>query len=365
MKKIIHIIGARPNFIKAAPLIKQLNTYDVINLVLHTGQHYDKNMSDVFFEDLEIPKPNFMLSTGGGSHTKQTAKMMIDIEEVFVKEKPNMVIVYGDVNSCIAATLVASKLHLDYDIDKIEIVHVESGLRSNDRTMPEELNRLVTDDLADHLFVTCEDVYDELKRIGRENIYFTGNTMIDSLVQLQHKFDESTILDDLGLDEYCLITLHRPYNVDTKDRLKRLMDTIIELNKKTKVVFPIHPRTRNKLQQFGLLEEIEQLDILIEPQGYIDFMCLQKNAKFIVTDSGGIQEESSFFNVPCLTARDNTERPITITQGTNRLIGTNYENILNEVDNIDYGRKSTIKNWDGIAAVRGSKIIWDIIETSL
>tara|TARA_S200002703_G_scaffold145067_1_gene139173 strand:- start:955 stop:2016 length:1062 start_codon:yes stop_codon:yes gene_type:complete len=352
MKKIIHVLGARPNFIKAAPLIKKIKMLSKIeSIILHTGQHYDKNMSEQFFDDLNIPKPDINLGLGGGSHAVQTAEMMKGCEEVFNNHKPNLVIVYGDVNSCVAATLVASKLH-------IKVVHIESGLRSGDKTMPEEINRIVTDSLSDYLFVTCEDAVFNLKDVHGE-IFFVGNTMIDSLVEFKDKFHDKFS----HKSKYGLITIHRPFTVDNKLRLRKLMDALVKVSKKHNIelIFPLHPRTRNALVNFNLYKNYVDDISFINPQGYIDFMSFQKHAKFIITDSGGVQEESSFFNVPCLTVRDNTERPITCIDGTNKLIGTNYENILDEVNNINYNRKSNIKLWDGMASKRIVKIIKDKI----
>tara|TARA_R110000851_G_scaffold307826_3_gene466525 strand:+ start:233 stop:1318 length:1086 start_codon:yes stop_codon:yes gene_type:complete len=359
MKKVIHIVGARPNFIKAAPLVKCMSKSNIQNLVVHTGQHYDHNMSQQFFDELNIPKPDYNLGIGGGSHAKQTANIMIGCEEVFLKESPDCIIVYGDVNSCVAATLVAKKLH-------IRVIHIESGLRSFDMNMPEEVNRIITDSISDVLFVTCQDGIDNLLNEGITNaVHLVGNTMIDSLVEFQSKFDKSEILSSLDIQpkEYILSTLHRPSNVDDRDNLLELMDSMRSLSKDNNVVFPIHPRTKNNLQKyklFDLYNSIETLKI-IEPLGYIDFMCLQKNAKLIITDSGGIQEESSFFNVPCLTVRDNTERPVTIKSGTNKLIGADYKNIPAEVNVMDYNRNSDINLWDGNTSERIVSIIQEIL----
>ena len=366
MKTIIHVLGARPNFIKAAPLIKKMNeSLDVNNIILHTGQHYDKNMSGQFFVDLNIPKPDVNLGLGGGSQASQTANIMIGCEKVFKEYRPKVVVVYGDVNSCVAATLVASKLHLEEGYDKIKVVHVESGLRSYDRTMPEELNRVVTDGLADYLFVSCEDAIQNLveEGIDSEKCFFVGNTMIDSLIEFEEKFDESTILSELDLDkkEYALTTIHRPFTVDNISRLKDMMDSLINISKGIECVLPIHPRTKNALVKNDLNHYFESKLKIIEPLGYLDFMCLQKNAKFIITDSGGVQEESSYFNVPCLTIRDNTERPITCTDGTNKMIGTSYSNILDEVMMIDFSKKSKIKLWDGKASDRIVQVFKDVI----
>ena len=356
MKTIIHVLGARPNFIKAAPLIKKMNeSLDVNNVILHTGQHYDKNMSGQFFIDLNIPKPDVNLGLGGGSHATQTAEIMKGCEKVFEEYNPDLVIVYGDVNSCVAATLVASKLH-------IKVAHVESGLRSGDRTMPEEINRIVTDGLSDYLFVTCEDAVSNLKDTYGET-FFVGNTMIDSLVEFDEKFDESVILSELDLDkkEYALATIHRPFTVDDASRLGDMMDSLVNLSRGVECVLPIHPRTKNALIKNNLNHYFESKLKIIEPLGYLDFMCLQKNAKFIITDSGGVQEESSYFNVPCLTVRENTERPITCTDGTNKMIGTSYANIIDEVMMIDFNKKNKIKLWDGKASDRIVQIFKDVI----
>jgi len=356
VKKIIHVLGARPNFIKAAPLIKELNKLsNVDNLVLHTGQHYDKNMSGKFFIDLNIPDPDVNLGLGGGSHATQTAEIMKGCEKVFEEHNPDLVIVYGDVNSCVAATLVASKLH-------IKIAHVESGLRSGDRTMPEEINRIVTDSLSDYLFVTCEDAVSNLKDTYGDT-FFVGNTMIDSLVEFDEKFDESTILSKLDLDKkkYALATIHRPFTVDDASRLGDMMDSLVNLARGIECVLPIHPRTKNAIIKNDFNHYFESKLRIVEPLGYLDFMCLQKNAKFIITDSGGVQEESSYFNVPCLTVRDNTERPITCTDGTNKIIGTSYANIIDEVMMIDFNKKNKIKLWDGKSSDRIVRVLKEVI----
>jgi len=357
MKTLIHIVGARPNFIKAAPLIHELNNESINNIIVHTGQHYDYNMSKTFFEELDIPEPNYHLGAGGGSHTTQTVNIMLGCERVFNELKPDCVIVYGDINSCMAACIVASKMHLE-GMDQISIVHVESGLRSGDRQMPEELNRIIADSLADILFITSEDASDNLQG---KNYYFVGNTMIDSLIRMNNKIDESNIRQHLNLcNEYALITMHRPSNVDTKKSLEKLMDEIVRLSKHIQCVFPLHPRTQNRLSNFGIWKRYKKISNLriIDPVGYLDFMCLQKNSKVVITDSGGIQEESSFFNVPCLTVRDNTERPVTIIEGSNKLIGTSYTNIVSEYKKINKNLKqSNIQYWDGKASSRIVRIL--------
>tara|TARA_R110000851_G_scaffold155423_1_gene297830 strand:+ start:418 stop:1518 length:1101 start_codon:yes stop_codon:yes gene_type:complete len=366
MKKVIHIVGARPNFIKAAPLIKKMNTLDIVNMVVHTGQHYDHNMSQQFFDELNIPTPDYNLGAGGGSHTTQTSNIMIGCERIFSEHKPNFVIVYGDVNSCVAASIVASKMHLE-GLPKIKIIHIESGLRSYDRDMPEEINRILTDNISDILFVTCQDALDNLKQEGidEEKCHLVGNTMIDSLVELNDKFDDSKILKTLNLKDklYVLITLHRPSNVDTKDGLKKMMDSLSLISNQIDCVFPIHPRTKNNLSKFGLYEKYNTDKFkIINPLGYVDFMCLQKNSKLVITDSGGIQEESSFFNVPCLTLRDNTERPITCIQGTNELVGTDLNKLIKKINTIDLNKKSNIELWDGNASSRIVKIMKRILK---
>lgn len=356
--KIIHVVGARPNFIKASPLIKKMSILDVENLIIHTGQHYDHNMSQQFFNELNIPKPDYNLNVGSGSHAQQTANIMVGCDTLFEQIQPDLVIVYGDVNSCLAAALVAKKFH-----PKIKIAHIESGLRSFDMDMPEEINRKLTDSISDLLFVTCEDALVNLKNEGidLDKCYFVGNTMIDSLVEFQEQFDLSSILSNLMLNEkeYALVTLHRPSNVDTKTELVEIMDAVVEASKLIKCVFPTHPRTSASLKLFDLFDKYNQVDSLhlLSPLGYIDFMCLQKNAKLIITDSGGIQEESSFFGVPCLTVRDNTERPVTISNGTNTLIGTKYDVLYERVKNIDYDVKFNIELWDGKSADRIVKIL--------
>lgn len=361
VRKVIHIVGARPNFIKAAPLIKQMNNRNFHTNLLHTGQHFDQNMSQYFFDELKIPKPDYNLGASGGSHAEQIAEIMIGCEKVFIEVKPDLVIVYGDVNSCVAAALVAKKMHL-------RVAHIEAGLRSFDRDMPEEINRIITDSISDFHFTTCKDALVNLENEGvnMDNCYFAGNTMIDSLVEFNNKFDNSSVLQKVNLIEnkYALITLHRPSNVDDKNELLKLMDALVETSELVKCIFVMHPRTKRNLCKFGSYEKYRKLDSLkiIEPLGYIDFMCLQKNAKLIITDSGGVQEESSFFNIPCLTIRENTERPITIRNGTNTLVGSNYENIYEYVRNINYNVNSDIELWDGKSSERIVNIIAEVIK---
>ena len=332
--KVIQVVGARPNFMKVAPLHRAIQKLaGWTSMIVHTGQHFDAKMSDVFFTQLELPKPDFFLGIGGGSHTEVTAKIMVAFEKIVEAEKPDLIIVVGDVTSTLACTLVAIKMG-------IKVAHVEAGLRSFDRTMPEELNRILTDSVADYLFVTEESGMQHLKNEGvaDERIFFAGNVMIDSLVRYQEKAKTTTILEDLGLatsdsglstvdfrlptENYIVMTMHRPANVDTKEGLESILELIELSSKDTKIIFPIHPRTRAHMEKFGLAERLDQAKNLImtEPLGYLEFIQLMSNATAILTDSGGIQEETTYLGVPCLTFRDSTERPITVTLGTNQLL---------------------------------------------
>jgi len=363
LKKIISVVGARPNFMKVAPLHRAFQKYtDRINhLICHTGQHYDEKMSKVFFDDLELPHPNFYLGVGSGSHAEQTAKVMIEFEKILLEEKPDLIIVVGDVNSTIACSLTAAKLY-------IKIAHVEAGLRSFDRYMPEEINRVLTDTISDLLFVTEKSGLDNLKHEGVESqkIFFTGNVMIDSLAHYLDKAKDSKIIDELGLtrNNYVLVTLHRPSNVDTKENLQALIRLLNKIADLRKLVFPIHPRTKSNMTKFGLIETLSKNVILTEPIGYIDFLSLTSNAELIVTDSGGIQEESTFLGIQCITVRDNTERPITVDVGTNQLIGTNLIDVESAAFQVLNGNKKAGRIpelWDGKAAER----ICDIIAEKL
>ena len=347
--KVIQVVGARPNFMKVAPLHRAIQKLaGWTSKIVHTGQHFDAKMSDVFFTQLELPKPDFFLGIGGGSHTEVTAKIMVAFEKIVEAEKPDLIIVVGDVTSTLACTLVAIKMG-------IKVAHVEAGLRSFDRTMPEELNRILTDSVADYLFVTEESGLQHLKNEGvaDERVFFSGNVMIDSLVRYQEKAKSTTILEDLGLrtsdsglataaerqlstsdsglstsdsglrtSDYIVMTMHRPANVDTKEGLESILELIELSSKDTKIIFPIHPRTRAHMEKFGLAERLDQAQNLImtEPLGYLEFIQLMSNATAILTDSGGIQEETTYLGVPCLTFRDSTERPITVTLGTNQLL---------------------------------------------
>lgn len=352
--KVISVVGARPNFIKIAPIYQAFLQYSdrVQHLICHTGQHFDSKMSKVFFDELKLPKPDFHLGVGGGSHAVQTARIMTSFEEVMLSERPDLIIVPGDVNSTLACSLVASKMN-------IKIAHVEAGLRSFDRGMPEEINRVVTDVLSDYLFVTEESGLINLKNegIADTKVFFTGNVMIDSLVRFMPLIDESTILDELGLDprEYILVTFHRPSNVDSPEYLSSLMQLLAELSGRKKVVFPVHPRTRQNLENADLMENLPADLILTEPIGYIDFLSLVKSSTLIITDSGGIQEESTFLGIQCITVRDNTERPITVDLGTNTLVRRDLANVrelaMRRLDG-EIKRGSIPPLWDGKAAER-------------
>jgi len=357
--KVICVAGARPNFVKIAPLIKELKKQGVETLLVHTGQHYDKQMSDSFFTDLDIPQPDVHLGVGSGPHGEQTGRIMIGFEPVVVKEMPDVVIVVGDVNSTIACALVASKLG-------VKVAHVEAGLRSFDPTMPEEINRMLTDQISDYLFVTEESGLVNLKKegISDDKVFFVGNIMIDSLVKSRDKILKSKVLKTLGLakSEYGIITLHRPSNVDDEKNIRYILDMIGILQQKTKIVFPAHPRTRNRFREFHLEDKIGSMKdlIIIPPTGYLDFLHLVGNARYVLTDSGGVQEETTFLGIPCLTLRKTTERPVTVSEGTNTLIELDSEKVSSMVSSILKGayKKGNIpKLWDGRTAERIVKIL--------
>ncbi|MDR3610679.1 MAG: UDP-N-acetylglucosamine 2-epimerase (non-hydrolyzing) [Ignavibacteriaceae bacterium] len=357
MQKILSVVGARPNFMKIAPIHKEFTNHpEIKHLICHTGQHYDKKMSEIFFTDLELPKPDFYLGVGSGTHAEQTAGIMIKFEKVLEKENPDLIIVVGDVNSTIACSLTAAKMG-------IKIAHIEAGLRSFDNTMPEEINRILTDRISDYLFVSEKAGLRNLKHEGADEkkIFFVGNTMIDSLVNYLPKAENSQIFEKLKLHEnYILITLHRPANVDSDIFISQLYKTLSVLSKHRKIVFPIHPRTRKNLELHSNNDEISERVIFTEPLGYIDFLALTKNAELIITDSGGIQEESTFLGVQCITVRDNTERPSTVEIGTNQLIGTNMEKVESAAIEVLGGKKKTgsiPELWDGSTAKRIVKIL--------
>ncbi|CAN5748504.1 UDP-N-acetylglucosamine 2-epimerase (non-hydrolyzing) [soil metagenome] len=356
MLKILNIVGARPNFMKVAPIVREMKRRenDFQPLIVHTGQHYDAAMSDSFFSDLGIPAPDHHLEVGSHSHTVQTAKIMLAFEPVVLQEKPDWVLVVGDVNSTIACALVCSKLG-------VRVAHVEAGLRSRDRTMPEEINRILTDAISDLLLTTSQDADENLKAEGvpQNKIKFVGNVMIDSVFYNLEKSKESKIREDLNLteNEYAVTTLHRPSNVDEKQVFTGLLDALVSVSEKIPVIFPVHPRTRNNIEKFGFAEQVERSNIkLINPLGYLDFMRLYSGAKLVLTDSGGLQEETTALGIPCLTLRENTERPITIELGTNQLVGTNPKKIKQAafeiLENTSKKAKQIPPLWDGHAAER-------------
>ena len=350
---------------KMAPLLCAFEKHDNLEPVLvHTGQHYDRNLSDVFFEELGMPRPDVSLEVGSGKHGEQTARVIERFEEVLESAAEagqpfNRVIVVGDVNSTMATTIAAIKM-------QIPVAHVEAGLRSFDRTMPEELNRLITDAVADMLLVSEPDGVKNLKAEGQpdEKIHLVGNVMIDTLMSLLPKARKRSTLKDAGVKpgEYGLVTLHRPANVDSPDTLGPMLEVLLDTAQKIKLVFPIHPRTLARIESFGFKEKIAAVPglILMEPQGYLDFLAFSSQAKVIVTDSGGLQEESTVLDIPCLTARPNTERPITVTQGTSTLVGSDAVKLQKHLDEVldgTYKQGSCPKLWDGHASDRIAKII--------
>lgn len=363
--KILHVVGARPNFMKVAPVHHALRHYSNIGQSLvHTGQHYDVNMSDIFFQQLSIPAPDVNLEIGSASHAQQTAQIMARFEPVVQEQKPDMVLVYGDVNSTVAAALVCAKL-------LVPVAHVEAGLRSGDRTMPEEINRLVTDQLSDLLFTPSPDGDANLARegIAAGKVHCVGNVMIDTLVRLQPAVAASTVLDDLHLapNDYSVLTLHRPSNVDDDRVLGVLLGAILELAERLPVIFPAHPRTRQRLERLGLAVHPARLR-LVDPLGYNDFQRLTSQARIVLTDSGGIQEETSYLGIPCLTLRANTERPVTVEMGTNTLVGNDldllharFHAILDGDRSWDRRPLGGIPLWDGHAAERIVQVLTKLI----
>lgn len=362
--KIISVVGARPNFMKAAPIHKAFNQFSILNsqfsianMICHTGQHYDEKMSKIFFDELELPTPDFYLGVGGGSHAEQTAGIMIEFEKVLLTEKPDLVIVVGDVNSTIACALTAVKLG-------VKVAHVESGLRSFDRTMPEEINRILTDSISDFLFVTEKSGIENLQKEGipGEKVFFVGNVMIDSLINFLPKIERSTAISDYKLKpkSYCLITLHRPSNVDNKENLTKIVELLNGLSINNRIVFPVHPRTKKNLENYDLLKYLNHNTIVTDPLGYLDFIALLKDSCFVLTDSGGIQEESTYLGIPCITLRTTTERPATVEIGTNYLVGENINSARKFITKIMSGnsKKGKIPElWDGHAAERIVKVL--------
>jgi UDP-N-acetylglucosamine 2-epimerase (non-hydrolysing) len=380
----ILVAGARPNFMKIAPLIRAVYSYNEMNggdiypFLVHTGQHYDVNMSESFFRDLEIPEPDVHLNVGSGNHGEQTGKILIEFEKVLLRQQPDLVVVVGDVNSTLACSLAAVKLH-------IPVAHVEAGLRSFDRRMPEEINRTLTDALADYLFTPSPDGDENLLKegISPERIFLVGDIMVDILLYNFEKARKSPILKKLGLQkemptnhshltrDYCILTLHRPSNVDNKESFLRIISALTEVSKRIPVFFPVHPRTRKRIEGFRLYHHFIELTdhksqitnnglYLANPVGYLDFLKLMANAKFVLTDSGGIQEETTVLNIPCITLRDTTERPITLSEGTNVLVKDDPQKIVEEVERIlaGNGRRGRCSGiWDGNTAEQIVKIL--------
>jgi len=361
--KILSIVGTRPNFMKVSPLHRAFEAHPHIesSKVLHTGQHYDAKMSDIFFNQLELPEPHFYLGVKGGSHTSTTAHIMLKFEEVLKEERPDLVLVVGDVNSTLACALVAVK-------SGIRTAHVEAGLRSGDRTMPEEINRVLTDSIADYLFVTEQSGMINLAKegIADEKVFFVGHVMIDSLIYFRAKASKSDILETLNVKskDYILMTMHRPHNVDNKEGLQSILKIIKNATKQKTVVFAIHPRTESRYKSHDLYEELSSIDnlILLPPQGYFEFLKLMDNSMMLITDSGGIQEETTYLKVPCITFRDTTERPVTIELGTNFLMkDLNPDDVKVQMDNILNGN---IKDgvipplWDGKASERIAEALY-------
>jgi UDP-N-acetylglucosamine 2-epimerase (non-hydrolysing) len=390
--KVMSVVGARPNFMKIAPIVGAIDRYNrgrsehdavMQHLLVHTGQHYDSMMSDAFFQDLRLPKPDFFLGVGAGSHARQTGEIMKHFEPVLLEEKPDVLLVVGDVNSTVACALVASKIFYDDRGRKPLIGHIEAGLRSFDRTMPEEINRIVTDHLSDFHFVTEESGIENLLKEGipSEKIHFVGNTMIDTLLSHVAKADQSRILDKLRLvpestnnehgSSFALLTLHRPSNVDQKDNFIEILQALQKFNETLTIVFPAHPRTQKRIKEMQLEEYFHFIQNgdsaqqgklnVVDPVGYLDFLCLMKNARLVLTDSGGVQEETTCLGVPCVTIRANTERPVTVSEGTNLLAGLRKDTIVKAIQAqlAKAERTGRIpKNWDGKAAERIVDIIF-------
>ena len=378
------IAGARPNFMKIASIANAIREHNskaknqsnqsnqietIRHIIVHTGQHYDQKMSQSFFDQLGIPEPDINLGVGSGTHAAQTADIMKAFEKVLLKELPDILLVVGDVNSTIACSLVAAKINYpdEKQITRPLIVHVEAGLRSFDREMPEEINRILTDSLSDVLFITEQSGVDNLAKEGidSEKVIFAGNVMIDTLQHHLRQAEQSHIKQSLAIDySYGLVTLHRPSNVDSPETLEPLIDVLIDISDKKRLIFAVHPRTMNNLQRFNLITKLERCNniLLTEPLSYLDFLHLTKDADLVITDSGGIQEETTFLNIPCVTLRENTERPVTVDIGSNYLIGTDPDKILRTVNLILSGRGKTAtipELWDGHA---GERIIESLTE---
>lgn len=361
----MNVVGARPNFMKVAPLMREYAKYPnrIKPSLVHTGQHYDDDMSSIFFSELKIPKPDVSFGVGSGSHAMQTAKIMQEFENHVLHQRPDLVLVVGDVNSTLAAALVSAKLH-------IPVAHVEAGLRSYDRTMPEEINRIVTDSISDILFTTSRDANVNLLKegVGESKIHFVGNTMIDTVNMMKPFLHTSTIAGDLDLTPrgYVFMTLHRPSNVDDRTILSGICEALMQLQEHIRIVLPLHPRTRKMLESFDLLGMLTKAGniTLCEPVSYLNSLSLMSNASFVLTDSGGIQEEATVFGVPCLTLRENTERPITVLEGTNEVVGSNGRNILEHSLRLLGGERKAGRIpelWDGKSSQRIVEVLLGLL----
>lgn len=366
--RIISVVGARPNFIKIAPLLEEFQAIQGLESILvHTGQHYDERMSELFFHNLGIPEPDINLEVGSSSHAVQTAEIMKAFEPVVLKHRPDLVIVVGDVNSTIACGLVAVKLG-------VKLAHIEAGLRSFDSSMPEEINRLVTDRISDYLFCTEQSAVSNLRMEGilNEKIFFVGNVMIDTLLKHGAKAEASKILEELELEEdaFAVLTLHRPSNVDNEEVFARILTALDAIQRELPIVFPVHPRTEAKLAQSSLGAHVHEMANLrmIEPVGYLDFIKLLASARIVLTDSGGIQEETAILQVPCLTLRENTERPVTLEAGTNQLVGTDPDRILGAYRKLSSGWRASVSTpplWDGHASERIVKVLMESLPAAV
>ena len=359
---VLNVVGARPNFMKIAPVVEAMREAGLPQYLVHTGQHYDEKMSRLFFEELGIPAPDLNLEVGSGSQAVQTAEILRGFEPVVLEKRPDMVVVVGDVNSTMACTLVAVKLG-------IPVAHIEAGLRSFDRSMPEEINRIVTDSLSDLLFVSEPSGMVNLRSEGvpDEKVHFVGNVMIDTLLRHRESANRSDVRARLGVDSgpYILVTLHRPSNVDDPLKLAGLLRALDDLARELPVVFPIHPRTRKNAMEAGLGPELGRL-VTTDPLGYLDFLNLMSDAKVVITDSGGVQEETTVLGVPCLTVRENTERPVTISSGTNRLVGTDPDRMLRAAREALHGPRPETRLpelWDGKAARRIVEVLKRTLRT--
>ena len=364
-KPIILVVGARPNFMKIAPIYAELQSRGQELILLHTGQHYDDNMSKVFFDDLGMPKPDIYMGIGSGSHAYQTGTVMIEFEKICQEKDPSMVVVVGDVNSTVACTIVCAKMG-------IPCAHVEAGLRSFDRDMPEEINRILTDSVADLLLTPSPDGDEHLRAegIAEERIIRVGNVMIDSLYSNLTRAESSSIQNELGLeDDYSILTLHRPSNVDNEGIFAGIISALEVIGKEIQIVFPMHPRTEKMAKQFSLYERIASIPKIkiTDPVGYLDFVALMSDSKLVLTDSGGLQEETTALGIPCITLRENTERPITVTEGTNTIVGCDPELIKSTaLDALTTGGKSgrIPEMWDGKTAHRIADVLINYIENN-